>query len=290
VLGQAERGRCERRVGTVEQLDRIGGVELGHLDEGDMIAVGPGLDHGARHQADEIAMSDEREGGEEGLRLDAVSGRRQAQRVEGEAQRRVGQRRRAGEDPFGVGEFGQRARVGQPMAGAQGQRHRHFEQRPGAQARRDLAARPRSDHEVERAVADARDRRVGQAADDTQPGLRIALEKGRDRRRDDQRRDRGRGADRHRRRLVAVHLRQLLLGAARLAGDELGAGAEGLAEGGQHGARGVAMDERHAALALELPYGLGDGGLRQPQPARGRPDAAGLGNGEELLDVPEIHR
>ena len=98
-----------------------------------------------------------------------------------------------------------------------------------------------------------------------------------------------RGADTDHAIARAQHLRHLVGGLARLAGDELRAPQKCLAIARQHHAARGACQQRHMQFFFEQANALGDGRTRDIAGLGAGPDAAGLGHGNEVLKLAQAH-
>ncbi|CAM2151501.1 hypothetical protein PT2222_260042 [Paraburkholderia tropica] len=88
---------------------------------------------------------------------------------------------------------------------------------------------------------------------------------------------------------LALQMREIFLGALQLAQHRARAPQQRLAFGGRHHAPGIALEQAHAALVLQIAHGLGDGGLRHVQPPRRAVDGARGGDLDQRSQLVDFH-
>ena len=98
-----------------------------------------------------------------------------------------------------------------------------------------------------------------------------------------------RRAEPHRPSPAAAERRHLFGGALRLEQQAASPKGEALTGLRQTARSGAAFEERHAELALEAPYLLREGRLRDAEAFRGGGEAHRVGDGQEVAEVAELH-
>ncbi|CAI8985400.1 hypothetical protein EMIT0158MI4_50055 [Burkholderia ambifaria] len=272
-----------------EHAGRHGRNRFLHIDRGHPFAYPVDLHEELRHARHAVGMHRQRERRAERRAFDDRLRRRVAVRDEHVLQQPADAFRRRVEHPLRILKLRERRAVTQRIARAGHQDQRRFDERP----EREFGRQPRRiddrDHEVERAVAQARQRRVEKAFAHVEADRRHPLAKRVERG--------GQKAERHQRRqrarerafLAARQMDHVVARVLHLREDQPRACIDGLAEARELRAARVARDERHAEVLLEFADRLRECGLGQMDRTRGGAQAPVFGDGGKRPELMVFH-
>ncbi len=195
-----------------------------------------------------------------------------------------------GRHPFGAGEIAQRTRPLQRMILAGEDNASVFQQDIRRETGRERRSRGRADVKIDLASdqfrLDGRIRRLDDANADI--GIAFAKTAERFRQQADMRCNRQRR--RQRAGTAAPGLGDLVPGVAGFVENDVGAAQQQLSDWRGDDTARMTLEQRHAELPLQFADAAGERRLRQVQLPRRRAQAAALGDGDDVLELGELHR